>query len=191
MFVNFKTNYNDYMENLQEGINAKCCNVCKELKSFNEYYKSKENKYGLSYRCKKCQLEYNQSRLHITRVTQAKRRDKKRKEVNAYNLEWYHNNPEKSMLKQVKARAKKKGIEFNLTLEDIIIPELCPLLEIPIIRGSKDGYRQSASLDRIDPNKGYIKGNVRVISMRANVMKNDATKEELMAFFKNLEKYYE
>jgi hypothetical protein len=40
----------------------------------------------------------------------------------------------------------------------------------------------SPSLDRIKPELGYVPGNIQVISARANVMKNDATPEELLAF---------
>ncbi len=88
----------------------------------------------------------------------------------------YHS---KRMLSRVKARAKKVGLEFNLTLEDIVIPEMCPVLNIPIDLLASKVESNSASLDRIDSSKGYIKGNVVVISWEANNIKNDATLEEL------------
>jgi hypothetical protein len=83
------------------------------------------------------------------------------------------------MWSRAKYRAKQKGLEFNITKEDIVIPDTCPLLGIPM---------QSASLDRIDPSKGYIKGNVWVISNRANTLKNDATLSELKTLVENLTK---
>lgn len=39
------------------------------------------------------------------------------------------------ILKNAKQRAKSQGIPFNLTIDDIIIPEKCPLLGTPLTRG--------------------------------------------------------
>ena len=82
------------------------------------------------------------------------------------------------MLQWAKIRAIAKGWEFNLTLDDIIIPEVCPILETKLTRGDHKRWESpenTISLDRIDPTKGYVKGNVRVISTLANTMKNNAT----------------
>ena len=93
------------------------------------------------------------------------------------------------ILTRAKSRAKQKNIPFNLTLEDIEVPETCPLLGIPIEIQPKKGYHpNSPSLDKIIPEKGYIKGNVWVISNRANTLKNDATIQELKTLVENLEK---
>jgi hypothetical protein len=97
------------------------------------------------------------------------------------------NNPERYMHSRAKSRAKEKGIQFNIEKSDINIPIICPILGIPIIKEYKKGKKQgpssnSPSLDRIDNLKGYVKGNVRVISHKANTMKHSATKEELILF---------
>ena len=92
------------------------------------------------------------------------------------------------ILTRAKSRAKQKNIPFNLTLEDIKVPKTCPLLGIPIEIQPKKGYHpNSPSLDKIIPEKGYIKGNVWVISNRANTLKNDATLQELKTLVENLE----
>jgi hypothetical protein len=70
-------------------------------------------------------------------------------------------------------------LPFNLSFRDIVIPELCPILGIALQRGLEGGLDNSPSLDRIVPRKGYVKGNVRVISNRANRIKSDSTPEEL------------
>jgi hypothetical protein len=96
---------------------------------------------------------------------------------------WRYKNPEKAMLQRVRARARRKKYEFNLELIDILIPEVCPILRINIDKIVTGLPRNdSPSLDRIDNTKGYIKGNVMVISHKANAMKHNATPEELIKF---------
>jgi len=85
-----------------------------------------------------------------------------------------------SMLARAKKRAKSKGLEFDLVLADIQIPSHCPVLGIPLSIGKRGDYTNSPSLDRIDNSKGYVKGNVQVISHRANYIKGNATSQELM-----------
>ena len=80
-----------------------------------------------------------------------------------------------------KKRAKKKGIDFNLSVTDMPeIPLVCPVLGIAIKENAIAGpIDSSPSIDRINPNKGYVSGNVRIISNRANRIKADATLVEL------------
>lgn len=86
----------------------------------------------------------------------------------------------KSILNRCKKRAQLKGMEFNLSVSDITIPKKCPILDIELMYSvGRGGDWNSPSLDRIDNSKGYIKGNVQVISKRANIIKNDATLEEI------------
>lgn len=82
---------------------------------------------------------------------------------------------------RIKSKCKSQGIPFNLEKEDIVVPDICPVLGIPLLHhsGRKGYHPQSPSVDRIDSSLGYIKGNVRVISARANLLKNNATLEEL------------
>ena len=88
------------------------------------------------------------------------------------------------MLLRAKNRAKLKELEFNLTAEDIVIPTHCPILGIELVnkKGKPGGAPNSPALDRIDNSKGYIKGNVRVISHLANMMKSSATEDQLIKF---------
>ena len=74
-------------------------------------------------------------------------------------------------------------VDFNLTEEDIKFPDICPVLGIPVILEQIDGPRKrtdnTPSLDRIIPELGYVKGNVEMISWRANRLKNDAKLYEI------------
>lgn len=90
------------------------------------------------------------------------------------------------VLNNAKINAKKKGREFSIAAEDIDIPLKCPVLGIPLEFGGKQ-RDCSASIDRIDSSKGYIKGNVQVISWKANNLKGSATLEELRLMVKYLE----
>lgn len=86
------------------------------------------------------------------------------------------------MLASARSRAVKVGVPFDLTPGDLAVPALCPVLGIPLTKGP-DGraHAGSPSVDRIVPERGYVPGNVRVISFRANSIKNDATLAELEA----------
>lgn len=98
-------------------------------------------------------------------------------------IRWREKNHEKTILFRAKQRAKQKQFEFNIGVADIIIPSRCPILDIEIIRNKNTSTKvNSPSLDRIDNTKGYIKGNIMVISNKANTMKNNATPEELIKF---------
>lgn len=81
----------------------------------------------------------------------------------------------KNLMKSAKKRAAALGLPFNITFEDIVIPEKCPILGMPLVRNVGSMKQDSMTLDRVIPHLGYVKGNVRVISMRANARKNDMT----------------
>ena len=94
----------------------------------------------------------------------------------------------KQMVRAAKARSIKAGVPFNITTKDITIPHECPVLGIPLIVGAAKASDNSPSLDRVVPIFGYVKGNILVISNRANRIKNDATPTELeqvAKFFRN------
>lgn len=93
---------------------------------------------------------------------------------------------EAKMLMRAKNRARIKKLEFNIDIKDIQIPKYCPILgsELQCTTGRSGGQKNSPALDRIDCSKGYIKGNVRVISHLANMMKSYATNKELIDFSK-------
>lgn len=78
------------------------------------------------------------------------------------------------MVSRAKTRARKIGVPFDLTVEDIVIPERCPALGVPLVRGTGKPHQFSPSLDRIDNSRGYVRGNVVVVSRLANNIKADA-----------------
>jgi hypothetical protein len=107
-----------------------------------------------------------------------------------YDYEYDRQNPvmrqTKSMVTKARSRAKNKNLPFDIDLPYIrsIVPSHCPIFNVPLEWSLRRGVGHGAlsnspSLDRIDPERGYVKGNVWIISNRANAIKNDATHEEL------------
>lgn len=91
---------------------------------------------------------------------------------------------QKRIYNRIKSRCSKNNIEFNLELEDIIIPEKCPILNKPFVYGDTNW---TYSVDRINNSKGYIKGNIQIISNRANRLKGDFTINEFQKITNYLE----
>lgn len=108
------------------------------------------------------------------------------KKQRKYFRKYYEENLERFLFSGCKSRAKKKGLPFDLDLEDIIIPEKCPILGIKLMSnlGQNVPGPSSPTLDRMIPEKGYTKGNVQVISLKANQIKSNATADEIMAVAK-------
>ncbi len=94
---------------------------------------------------------------------------------------------EQLILERTKQSAKERGLDFNLTIDDIVIPEYCPYLNLKLTFIFTYETRNSYySIDRINNNLGYVKNNVQIISLKANTMKNNATQNELLIFANNI-----
>jgi hypothetical protein len=95
---------------------------------------------------------------------------------------------EYKLLKYARKRSIEFNREFSIELSDIIIPTYCPILNIPLVSScGGNPTNNSPSLDRIDSSKGYIKGNVKIISMRANRLKQDSSIDELRSIIRYME----
>ena len=159
------------------------CNRCKVDKPIDDFIHGKA-KCRECY--KKCREYYQANReACIARAMRAINKD--RLITNRKKRENCRKHPVTYILGQVRNRAKNRGIPFNLTREDIVIPKVCPILGLPLHIGTGGPAPDSPSLDRIDPKYGYIKGNVHVISHRANTIKSDATVDELKKLITYLE----
>ena len=88
----------------------------------------------------------------------------------------------KVLYNRLKASAKKRNIEFNLSVTDmyyIDYPLTCPILGIRMAFNRVNVQDNSYSVDRIDNTIGYQLDNIQIISYRANVLKNNASAAEL------------
>ena len=175
-------------------VTEKYCPVCKNVKKSDDFYKSTKSLStdGLQFLCSDC---YN----HHNSINQGKDKNYFRKLRISVDNEYknYINNQKKEnsrvnhisiMLSNARKRAENKDIEFNLSKEDIIIPELCPILKVPFEIGTKENYDFTPTIDRIDNSKGYTKDNIQIITNKANTMKNNADFSMLLNFAEYINK---
>lgn len=159
---------------LINGVESKPCPHCGRILPVSSFSKSKTSANGYRSWCKECINSTRDSELN-----KAKCREYYEQRGREMAIQGKVSNIQKYLYQSAKARAKQRGEVFDISLEDIEVPKVCPIFGIPMHyhRGTKQD--DSYSLDRIDSSKGYIKGNVWVISLRANRIKNDSTPSEL------------
>lgn len=165
---------------------TKTCNTCNLKKNHSEFWKQKSNRDGLFGECKECSSKRNlkwtdKNRVYVNKKVKTSTRKRRL------------HNPKIALFYGAKNRAKRKGIPFSLNPDEFIVPDICPVLGMPM--KSKSGtcpdrkmggvwHDDSPSLDRIDSSLGYINGNVVIVSLRANRLKSNASITELKAIVK-------
>lgn len=166
------------------------CRECQTLKQAVWRKKNKEKTLNSSPLCARCNLN---PRVPSHSYCQGCRKESWNK--------WFEHNPDysksyrakqpfntdidgwlKYKLNRIRNIAKEKGIDFNLTLYDLHkeYVEFCPILgcKLAYLHNVGNGnHGEVPSIDRIDPTKGYIAGNVWIISNRANTYKSNMTLE--------------
>lgn len=146
----------------------KTCTTCNQNKPLSDFYKSKATKDGHTPGCKKCY--YKKDKIQA---------DKKA-------------NPLKFMLYNAKHRAKRDGVPFTLTEFNIEMPTHCPITGVELLyagTGKTKGYGaedNAASIDKIDPTKGYTPENSVIISWKINRAKAYLSIEDI----ENMAKFY-
>ena len=143
----------------------KKCIRCGQVKEFTEFHKNPRTKDKLQGKCKICHIEIS--------------------------TQWSIANPERHMLSLARCRARKAGLEFSITVEDIQIPSHCPLLGVKLSAWGIGDRNTSPSLDRRDSTKGYTPDNIWIISFKANLIKNCATYEEFQLMANNWKDFEE
>lgn len=92
---------------------------------------------------------------------------------------WIPNGKMLQKLSGAKHRAKRLGIAFSITVDDLTpLPHTCPVLGLELDYDCRTIQPNSPSIDRFIPEKGYVPGNVSIISNKANAMKHNGSLEE-------------
>lgn len=115
--------------------------------------------------------------IHGAQLKRAKCRRCNALYMSAYMRQRRRRDPVAALLERARERAARLGLPFNLHRRDVVVPPVCPVLGVPLAAGSERSSG-SPSLDRIRPAQGYVRGNVRVISDRANRLKGACTQEQ-------------
>lgn len=148
------------------------CRECSKSKAIKQFQIDNRRKDGHTRLCKLCASNYANSWHKANR----ERHNKKMKEWRDKDKV---KNPHTYLWRIAKRRAKENGRPFSIKPSHLKVPKRCPALEkvMKFIPGKYSPY--CPSTDCIIPSKGYVPGNVAVISHRANTIKQNATVKEL------------
>lgn len=166
----------------------KVCSKCKVPKELIEFSRSKKDKYGVQSRCKICDNEARKqwttnNREHTNRYSREyKRTEKSKLHERTYSKKYTStlNGRVTYLLKGAKARSKRKNLPFDMDrqwLVEHLVNLKCEATGLPLSLEKDSRYYQSpyvASLDRIDPKKGYTKDNCQIVSVIYNKAKGDS-----------------
>ena len=188
-------------------LTTKTCTNCKSVKPLEEYHRMKRGRGGLKAECKTCINTRNRARWNgepyttkigpplsfaeISRncrlrnlaadpLWERKRMQKYREADPKKVWSWYAS-------ARARSRARDRNVPYSISpayLQSIAV-DICPVLGFPLVYSTKattspNPRPDNPSVDCIIPGLGYVPGNVAVISRRANVIKNDATADEVM-----------
>jgi hypothetical protein len=174
----------------------KTCTKCGKEKELTAFYANSKAKDGKRSNCKDCQnkardkwAKENKDRLDVLSKTYRLREDVKARR-NQQQLKWREENLDWELWHKAKKRSEKSGIPFDIERSDIIIPDICPVLGIPLFITKGTIGDNSPTIDKIIPEKGYVKDNIAVISARANRIKCDASLEEFELIYNWLKDQY-
>ena len=168
---------------------VKQCTGCREVKPFSEFHKDNRERDGIRRVCRTCKARsfqnYKQGSGYIGRQERRKNTRRVNKEADPRKV-WA-----KEAYARVKNRAKVQGLEFDLSLDWMLrnTVDTCPLLGVPLQYLTRLTVPEAASIDKIDPNRGYTKDNCWIISIKANRIKTDATADEIEAVAVNIRKH--
>ena len=187
----------------REAINGKLrCTHCRRWKKKESFTPRLKTTRGYTHWCRDCLRQRHNSYYANPEVKERAHRryleNKKNPEWRARRQQqsdsWRHKNRDRvrinarknykkwlpaRLVQLAKVRSEKKQIPFSITKDNFVIPKLCPVLGIELKQGRGHSCPNSPSLDRIVPEKGYVKGNIIVVSHKANSIKNAGTATEI------------
>ena len=161
---------------------GKTCTKCKKHKPYSEFHKSKATKDGLRPVCKFCKKEYADNTCRFKRWWDSKKSHAKERGI-VFTIE-------PTDIPGVKIREIKTYFKTVPSWEVTEYPKVCSKWGIELDWGMNGVIQyNSPSLDRIDPTKSYIPGNVRLVCQSYNGAKLNCTLDEWDIIEKNMARY--
>ena len=156
-----------------------CCDGCgQKFEKETRYVKSAEKKGRNNYCSLACHARTTREQK-LGEWVHSEENKQFVKTISANRRDEY--SPFRTLLKSCRTRTTKSGQpkgEFDLDLS--YMKSLwesqngkCAITKVDLMLETSYNKNYQASLDRIDSSKGYVKGNVRYISVSANWLKND------------------
>lgn len=174
----------------KDGLNTSCAKCDIQYQTLIRSHREPE--------LKEYQRRYNVANRERLKAQKAEYRLKNNAEIRTRSKEWHRINSAqisaqrkeaarkdpivkvKRMLLHARKRSEMRGMAFSIDVNDVMpLPDACPVFATPLSLSGCPGDFSVVSIDRVNPQRGYVPGNVAVISHRANTLKRDATIEEL------------
>lgn len=170
-------------------MDTKHCSGCKQILLISLFSKDKYQKSGYRCKCKVCSAKefnaFKNSSGYEKRKIKTKQKTDELKQTNPIKR-WAH-----VAFHNAKKRAKASNLEFSITKDwlENNAPKICPLLNVELNYGASKATENTASVDRINSTQGYTTGNCKIISFKANRIKNNASLKELQLLTQNMAVY--
>lgn len=143
----------------------KKCNNCFLDKPLEDFWPCRGTPDGRQYECSECMVKHTR--------TIAKAAEERDKAIKASDPKNYDAAIVAQLYYMSRKRAKQKSVEHTITKDDIKLVHICPIRNVTMSRSTGKFNNDSYTLDRVDSSRGYVPGNVRVISWKANNLKSD------------------
>jgi hypothetical protein len=184
----------DIPSGAESATKLKICKHCGEKKALAEFHIRTESGRPRA-ECKACyRAEMNarrdpiDNRMRVKAWQQAN--PEKRNIQSRRHYEGRRNDLERWIavgLRSKRAYCKKHDLPCTITPADVVSlfnqqNGLCALTGRELLFGSKGTQRDSLSIDRIESGRGYILGNIRLVTYQANMARGQFSDEELLAF---------
>lgn len=161
---------------------TKRCGHCRQHKALSNFGRDRGRQDGLNPRCKSCVNTKTEAQRKAARQRAAQwvteHPEEAREHNRAYKKRLQQNQTNVWLFREAKRRARQLNVEFDITEDDVVVPDKCPVFGIPFGTLTGKHALDAPSLDRLDPQKGYIRGNIHVISWRANRLKYNGSLED-------------